>query len=242
MNVVKAAYKYFELFGAQGVAARAVATIPGTSNEFMARVPYRDGRVVIRVGTTDVAAFEHVFVQDEYGFDLDPTPKMIVDAGANVGMSAVYFALRYPHAKILAVEPDSTSFRILEKNARLFPQIIPIHAALWNRDGYVRLNDGGTGHWGMQVRESELGIAVRSLTLPSLLRQFEIERVGLLKMDVEGAECEIFSDAASWIGVVDSICVELHDRFRFGCMAAFNAATEAFPKRWRRGELHCAAR
>ena len=130
MRAIQSAYKHFELFGTRGVAARAITAIPGVSNEFLARVPNRSDKVIVRLGTTDVAAFEHVFVQREYGFDLIKPPKVIIDAGANVGMSAVYFALRYPVAKIVAIEPELTSFRILEKNARLFPQIIPIRAAL----------------------------------------------------------------------------------------------------------------
>jgi FkbM family methyltransferase len=167
---------------------------------------------------------------------------VIIDAGANVGMSAVYFALQYPAAKIVAIEPELTSFRILEKNARLFPQIIPIRAALWDRDGYVHLDDQGTGHWGMRVVDRVSGFAVRSIILPNLLREFGIDRVSLLKVDVEGAECEIFSNATDWIDRIDAICVELHDRFRPGCTEVFNAATTDFPIRWRRGELHCVTR
>jgi FkbM family methyltransferase len=232
------------LFGAKGVLKRALIGVCGANNEFKALIPHSSQEILLRLGTTDVAAFEHVFIDDEYGFSLARQPSVIVDAGANVGMSAVYFALRYPAATVIAIEPDSTNFEVLSKNAKLFPRITPINAALWSHEGAVRLQDGGAGNWGMRVAESNLssGVNIRSTTVRSLLEQLGIDKIDLLKIDVEGAECEIFEDASPWISCVGVICVELHDRFRPGCSQIFEAATAEFPIKWRRGELHCVAR
>ena len=211
-------------------------------SEFSAPIPGYKNKVLIRLGTTDVAAFEHVFINQEYGFDLKQPPSVIVDAGANAGMSAVYFAQRYPSATIFAIEPEPTSFEILRKNAKLYSQIVPLNLALWNHNDGVVIQDGGAGHWGMRVANSGAAKIIPSLTPADFIERHGITRVGLLKIDVEGAECEIFEDAANWIGRVDMICAELHDRFRAGCSVAFQSATTDFPFKWRRGELHCAAR
>jgi len=235
---------HFSLFGVRGLIKRALISVPGGCNEFKASIPQTEKQVVIRLGTTDVAAFEHVFINDEYGFSLARPPSIIVDAGANVGMSAVYFALRYPEATIIAVEPEPSNFATLTKNAKLFPQIIPINAALWKHEGLVHVQDGGGGHWGMRTIEDKFPTRqqIRATTIQALMQHLRIEQIDLLKIDVEGAECEIFEEPWQWIDHVGVICAELHDRFRPGCSEIYRAATGAFPIRWRQGELHCAAR
>lgn len=233
--------RHFNLFGARGVLNRAALAVPGWSNEFWAAIPGHSRTVLIRLGTTDVAAFEHVFIDQEYKLSVLPQqPNVIVDAGANVGMSAIYFALRYPAAKIIAIEPEPSNFEILSKNAKLYPQIVPVHAGLWNHDDGVEIQDQGASHWSKQIVNGSHTIP--SMTLPTLLKRFSLDRVDLLKIDIEGAECELFQDAQSWISRVGAICIELHDRFRPGCSEAFESATESFPLRWRQGPLECVAR
>jgi FkbM family methyltransferase len=235
---------HFSLFGAKGVLKRALISVPGSNNEFTASIPHSSTKVLLRLGTTDVAAFEHVFIQNEYGFSFARQPSIIVDAGANVGMSAAYFSLRYPNAKIVAIEPEPSNFDILCKNAKLFTKIIPINAALWSHNGAVQLKDGGGGHWGTRVTEASARSegSIRCVSLRALLEELRIDWVDLMKVDVEGAEYEIFEDSSSWISRVGFICAELHDRFRPGCSRIFHAATAEFPVKWRRGELHCVAR
>lgn len=236
--------RHFRLFGFRGIARRALMKLPGGGALFYAQVPAHSHAVVLRLGTTDVAAFEHVFVNDEYGFKLKTEPYTIVDLGANVGLAAAYFCSRYPKARVIAVEPDPENFLILKKNAEMFSRISPVNAALWNRNGTVSLEQSGHGSWGIRVgnKADHTSNVVRAVTFTTLLKEFNIDQVDLLKVDIEGAECELFEDAGSWIDRVQMMCVELHDRFRPGCSAAFAAATRGFPVQWRRGELCCVAR
>jgi FkbM family methyltransferase len=233
---------HFDLFGARGVLKRALFGVCGATNEFRASIPRTSQEILLRLGTTDVAAFQHVFVDNEYGFSLARPPSMIIDAGANVGMSAAYFSLRYPSATILAIEPEPSNFDILRKNAKHFPRIIPINAALWDHLGLVKIHDSGGGHWGMRVVNGASAGAIRSTTITALMKEFDIDQIDLLKLDVEGAECEVLADPWPWIDHVGVICAELHDRFRPGCLKIFETATANFPVKWRQGELHCVAR
>lgn len=61
------------------------------------------------------------------------------------------------------------------------------------------------------------------MTVEDIMERFNLDRIDLLKVDIEGAEKEVFSDsdAVKWIDAVDAIEVELHDRFRPGCSRAF---------------------
>jgi FkbM family methyltransferase len=243
-KALKSASTYFALFGLPGLARRAWIIAARRHNLFYASIPRSGRKIIIRLGTTDVAAFEHVFINDEYGFSLARAPATIVDLGANIGASAAYFALRYPTARIFAVEPEPSNFEILSKNAKLFPQVVPIHAAVWNREGRVEVRNTGEGHWSMRATEADTPDRgpIRATTLQTLMQEYRIMDIDLLKVDVEGAECEIFQDASAWIDRVAVICTELHDRFRPGCSAVYRAATKEFPVRWRRGELDCVAR
>jgi len=249
-KVTKSATMYLSLFGLRGLIKRALITVSVGSNEFDAPIPGSAKKIFLRLGTTDVAVFEYVFINDElfndeHGFSLARQPSVIIDAGANVGMTAAYFALRYPMAKIVAIEPEPSNFAMLKKNAQLFPQIIPVNAALWSHEGFVHVIVGGSGHFGAYTteRQAATGITVPATTLQALMQKLRIEYVDLLKVDVEGAECEIFKDATPWINRVGVICAELHDRLRPGCSKVFEPATAEFPIRWRRGDFfQCVAR
>jgi FkbM family methyltransferase len=233
---------YYGLFGTKGAMRRVAMMLPGVDNKLKVSFPESRQKVALRLGTSDVGVFMHVFVYDQYGVGLTRTPSVIVDAGANVGLSAVYFAQRYPAAKIIAIEPEPENFRLLVRNAAPFPNIIPVQAALWKHDGTVAIHDTGGGGWGMRVADEAAGAEVKSIRLDTLLRDHGITHVDLLKVDIEGAECEVFEDAASWIDRVSVVCTELHDRFRPGCSEIFERATAGFPLRWQRGELTCVAR
>ncbi len=190
-------------------------------------------RLYLRLNSTDISVWASVFDRQEYGALLPFNPRFILDAGAYTGLSAVYLARKYPDATIAAVEPDLSNFRLLQKNARAFPNIFPLHKALWYEDGPVSLYDRNMGHWAFSVTPPESdGLArsqqVDALTVSTIMRMFNTDRIDILKVDVEGAEREIFAHSDAWIRHVRVIFAELHDRLRPGCTDAFEAATTAF--------------
>jgi len=67
--------------------------------------------------------------------------------------------------------------------------------------------------------------AVPAVTIDAVMRMCGADRISILKLDVEGAEAELFRSSAPWIGAVDAIAVDLHDDAGFGnATAAFDAA------------------
>jgi hypothetical protein len=68
------------------------------------------------------------------------------------------------------------------------------------------------------------------------MSKHDLSWVDLLKVDIEGAEKEVFSSPDEWIGSVSAIAIELHDRLKMGCSRSFYAAVTAFPIEQRRGE------
>lgn len=176
----------------------------------------------IRINTTDADVFGEVFLQKAYdlGF-LNLHPGTIIDGGANVGYASILFAITYPQARIFAIEPEESNFEVLLRNVRFYRNIIPIHAALWHREEKLQIVDTSAEKWAFQtVKSAKEGNSdiVNVLTVDSLIDLGKIDTVDIFKIDIEGAEKELFSsNYEKWLEKTNVIIIELHDRFRDGC-------------------------
>ena len=180
--------------------------------------------VALRMGTIDGWIFNNIFNHKEYEMPLvDFRPRFIIDCGANIGCSAVYFANEYPAAKIIAVEPEDTNFRMLTYNAHFYNNIVCRHAAIWNKATYIKVvpNNNTTDCMTVETRANDPQ-AIESTTILKLLNESGADEIDLLKIDIEGAEKELFSDdnVQKWLPRVNVIAIELHDRVKRGCSSA----------------------
>ncbi|MFC1830906.1 FkbM family methyltransferase [Thermodesulfobacteriota bacterium] len=199
---------------------------------------------IIRNQTSDVETFRQVFIHQEYKFVVDKQPDVIVDAGANIGLASLYFASKYPDARIIAIEPEASNYDLLRRNAEPYTNIITLQSALWHEGGKVLISDSGGGHWafvtsdigGESEPEGSYGHEVRALTIPTLLKEHGLERIDILKMDIEGAEKEVFADSSGWIYKVTALIVELHERIKPGSNRSFYNGSNGFDNEWQHGE------
>jgi FkbM family methyltransferase len=203
--------------------------------------------VYLRLGTSDVIVFNAIFYGKEYEFSVKEYPKIIVDAGANIGLSTIYFANKYPDAKIIAIEPEENNYKFLVKNTENYANVVRIKAALWDKIDEIDLVNTGLGNWGFMVSSNnnynQLKTRIKqnlhltkTITIGKIISDYSIEKIDILKMDIEGAEKEVFSNAAEWIGNVKAIIVELHERMKNGCNRSFYNNTNGFDQEWQRGE------
>lgn len=198
-------------------------------------VPETTHTVYARPGTSDLAAFEGVF-GGAYAVHLRTEPRLIFDLGANVGYASIYLALRYPSARVLAVEPEASNAAVARRNAASFPQVEVVEGAVWPRPGRVELDDVGKGYWGMRVHASDDPGGVRAVTIQELLDRAAANWVDFVKIDIEGSELELFSEETEWLEAVGALMLELHDRFRPGCRDAVERAIARSGVRF--SELH----
>lgn len=188
--------------------------------EFSVHVPGIKEATYIRKDHSDWMAFKQVFIWKEYEYGLGFEPKTILDAGANVGYGALWFARRFPNAQIVSLEPESANFEMLRKNTSAYPQVRPIKAGLWNRSCFLRIIPTEWGSWGFRTEEveEETPDSIRALSVPDIMREQGWETIDLFKMDIEGAERFVFDERVhEWLPRVKMMFLELHDNVDTSC-------------------------
>jgi FkbM family methyltransferase len=174
-----------------------------------------------RLESSDIRVFRQIFLEEVYHFfPAGYQPKTIIDAGANVGFSSVWFARQFPGATIYALEPEKSNFQILARNSIPFPMIRPLPFALWSSDTELSVHDPGNGSWGFEMKEIEgnaLSKTVKGYSGAGLWKLLNLSTVDLMKVDIEGAEYELFSSSdLSWVDKVTCFMLETHERKRKG--------------------------
>lgn len=137
---------------------------------------------------------------------------LILDAGSNIGASVVYFSIVFPKAHIVALEPARNNFELLRQNVGGI-DVDARCAAIGAAAGEVVLTDPGEGEWGYRTLDSGQGERVPRVAAAALVR--EKQSAGftpfIAKIDIEGAEAELFSADTAWVDDFPLLIVELHD-------------------------------
>lgn len=210
------------------------------TGEVSVHLPELAAPVWARYGTTDLGMFRQVLVDEGYFFEPSAQPKLIIDAGANVGYASVYFANRFPAAAIIAIEPDTDNFHLLLRNTAAYPKVRCLRAGLWSKDCFLKISNPDASACAFRVEETmNPENAIPAVTLTTLLESSGFDRIDILKLDIEGAEKELFSahNSAAWVDRTDLIMIELHDFLVPGCETAMLQAVRDSPFRFsHRGE------
>src|SRR5262245_64744534 len=152
---------------------------------------------------------------------------LIVDAGGYIGTAAIEFAKAFPDAIVVTVEPARDNFELLTKNTKPYANIIAVNKALAVSQGRASLHDRHTGQWGYTLVADAADFLptnlydVETTNLTEIVRQYGGGGIDLLKIDIEGAEKDLFENPCQYLRNSRVILVELHDRITAGCEAAF---------------------
>ena len=177
-----------------------------------------------RPDTSDRRAFDQVFIFGDYSaLAACDRVELIIDCGANVGYASAYLLTRFPECQLIAIEPDPTNYRMLQRNLQPYGSRGKlIGGGVWSTCTGLKMvetpyRDGQA--WTRQVRAvtPDEELEVEGFDLPTLLAGSGRPRVSILKMDVEGAEAVVFGgDVKAWLRQVDHLAIELHDDSVFG--------------------------
>jgi FkbM family methyltransferase len=166
-------------------------------------------------GHSDYDVLHQIFVMREYqALHNLVEPRLILDCGANVGYSSIYFLNRFPSARVIAVEPDPHNFAVCVSNLKPYGNRAQvIHGAIWPHKAPINLVPAVKG-WASRVEHAPLSgsTQVSGFDMPTLLALAGNQAVDLLKIDIERSEIPLFRDApTTWLDSVKNIVIELHD-------------------------------
>ena len=161
---------------------------------------------------SDLEVFKQIFIEKQYHPYHYKNPKIIIDAGGNVGLFTVLMKNKFPEAKFITIEPDSDNFRMAKKNLENYPDIQLLNKGVWSSDVKLKIIDENASKWGIQVVEDNENGTIEAISINTILKENNFDRIDVLKMDIEGSEKEVFSkNYEDWLPKVKILVIELHD-------------------------------
>lgn len=131
----------------------------------------------------------------------------IVDGGAHIGLAAVWFALTYPEAHVIAIEPHPGNFALLQRNTKRL-NVQAIRGALGAAWAQVVVTDPGEGNWGYQTERAPALTDDAVIACP-VTEFIDPDRIFIVKLDIEGAEEGVLRNPA-WVAGVPVVIMEVH--------------------------------
>ena len=172
-------------------------------------VQLRGGETVsYRLNRGDLQGIREVLMDEIYRLPFVLSPRVVVDLGANIGLTSVYLARHHRPEFLLAVEPDPLNAALARVNLEPIGGHV-LEAAVGARDGTAKFTARRDSNLGM-VDPGGGGDPVRVVSMNSVLALTPQHRIDLLKIDIEGGEQELLSGELSWLSAVDSIIAEFH--------------------------------
>lgn len=140
---------------------------------------------------------------------------LIIDCGGNIGLSVIYFANKFPKAKIFVVEPDQANIEILKINVASFEErVVILSGGIWNEAGHLQIINPEAGPSGYRVQitnQPDAPNTIRCYTVDEICSMANISNPLIVKIDIEGSQKHLFSNNTDWVNRTDLITLELDD-------------------------------
>lgn len=175
---------------------------------------------------SDLSVIDEIFVDRMYRSTESIIPNLrspILDIGAHIGLFSIYASALNPQVKIIALEPEPENFKLMKENLKLnhCKNVTAVqHAVILSEsEGRVERSPRTTtlylnanSHNHSTFYKTTNPIDVPAITLENLITKNKLDKIGLLKMDIEGAEFDIFKniDQDTW-SKIQYIAVEYHE-------------------------------
>ncbi len=186
--------------------------------------------VTLRGGRSDFVILTQIFIDDEYAPLQQLNSERIIDLGANIGLASIWFLNHFPQARTVAIEANPDNFNSISTNLKPYDDRVKlILGAVWSKQTDLTVVRRGSAS-DAQVRESidtdNPADRIKGWDIPSLMEVGGFETIDILKIDIEGAEAELFrNNTETWLPLTKNICIELHGP---ECEAAFFSALEDY--------------
>lgn len=173
------------------------------------QVEIRNGaRLRYRLNRGDIQGIREVWLESAYRLPFAVSNGVLVDLGANIGLTSVWLAKKYGFANVIAVEPDASNAALVRRNFEL--NGISGHivqAAIGPSDGTTRFQAAAESNQGHVSPE---GSVVSVVSMATILNQFHLPQVDLVKMDIEGSEQTLLTGPSEWLSRTKAMIAEFH--------------------------------
>lgn len=177
-------------------------------------LPKLNHNIFIRNSTKDLETFNEIFIHEVYKIENHIIPNTIIDAGANTGFASLYFKLNFPKSEIVTIEIEKNNVLTMKENLRKFEKVYILENALSNKIEFYKIKDNfnATNSFSILLGK-ENDYDVKSITIDEIVKTYNWETIDYLKIDIEGAEKELFSsNYENWLPKCKVILIETHDR------------------------------
>ena len=203
--------------------------IPLTENEKTWKIEYpvnnQSTKITLRKNDSDLYVFNQVLLHEGYRsilnllVDYGIEAPRIIDAGSNIGLTALYFKRFLPQSQIACIEPSPENVQVMRANLdeNQMQDVRVFAKGLWNRNTFLTRKTDFRDNlsWAFAVEEGpERADAMEAITLQEIMNQMKWENADVLKIDIEGAEAALFSDEKTFSYLVNRyriIAVEIHE-------------------------------
>lgn len=160
-----------------------------------------------RLNRGDLQSLREVWIDEIYRPPMPIRPDVVVDLGANIGLTTRWLYHRFGSKHLIAVEASAANNALLRCNVPQHTEVLS--AAVGPTDGTALFSAAHASNLG---RVADVGDAIPQISLASVLALLPTNRrVDLLKLDIEGGEQALLTSGdLGWIDRVDAIIAEFH--------------------------------
>jgi len=161
-----------------------------------------------------LSAYKSIFVDEGYALRAASDRPVMLDCGANIGLSVLYLKRLYPGARITAYEPDEAIFDALKRNVHGngFTDVELVRAAVWTEETTLRFWQEGADGGRIEAVGPGGGEGGSHINVPAVRLRDRLEQgpIDFLKLDIEGAEVAVVRDCGDALRNVRAAFVEHH--------------------------------
>jgi FkbM family methyltransferase len=218
ISIRKRVFKYLTAFGFTGIKILYLIELDQSKEVVELKIPKLKEKIYLRKNTSDIGVFQEIFIDENYHPLLElKNCETILDAGANIGLFALYLLRENPKCRFFCIEPEDSNFELLKMNTANYPNITVLKKALWNSDAYLKFVDPAASKWAFQLVESnDTDYDIHGISIDHLCRNFNLNHIDILKIDIEGSEKEVFEKHTKWLAKVKNLMIEVHEDIRSG--------------------------
>jgi FkbM family methyltransferase len=227
-------------------------------------IPRTARPILLLTNAFDIITYNQIFIRRDYDFSYFPQAAQplssrtgaegarssltIIVCGANFGCSVIRFAREFPGAEIIVVDPDLANFALLKENVAQVQRVRAIRAVLSCSETRVVISKPDGEPWAFRTQtvtgdmERQIPL-IDTVTMGRPMVNHAISARIIVKIEIEGAEHEVFSKNTSWFSSIELLIIEVRDQMFLetgnGRAFLYGGSAEPMDYIWRGENLFC---